>query len=118
MKLLRFRRQHAFGRPCCGVTKIPFFERRVAVAPEPPPFRCEHFVSHDRIACVFFNQGAMEKDVRRAEIAAEIERLLAELRPLRTALSSGDFSRLDEQKSREARLEALIEERETLERDA
>ena len=60
----------------------------------------------------------MKNDVRRAEIAAEIERLLAELRPLRAALSSGDFSRLNEQKSREARLEALIEEREKLERGA
>ena len=60
----------------------------------------------------------MNKDMQRTEIAAEIERLLAELRPLRAALSSGDFSRLDEQKNREARLEALIEEREKLERGA
>ena len=60
----------------------------------------------------------MNKAMRRAEIAAEIERLLAELRPLRAALSSGDFSRLEEQKSREARLEALIEEREKLEQGA
>ena len=60
----------------------------------------------------------MSKDVQLAEIAAEIERLLAELRPLRAALSSGDFSRLDEQKRCETRLEALIEEREKLERSA
>ena len=71
-----------------------------------------------QIGCVFINRGAMKKTVRRTEIAAEIERLLAELRPLRAALSSGDFSRLDEQKSREAQLEALIEEREKLERGA
>ena len=68
--------------------------------------------------CVFLSRGGMKKDVRRAEIAAEIERLIAELRPLRAALSSGDFSGLDKQKGYEARLEALIEEREKLERDA
>jgi hypothetical protein len=80
--------------------------------------RREHFVSLGPSACVFLNRGAMKKNARWTEIAAEIERLLAELRPLRATLSSGDFTRLDEQKRLEARLEALIEEREKLERGA